>query len=219
MTLDSLPQPFLFEPCWSKINIGSTVDVVVQLTCVGSDLSLGLVLPSRSPCSITGLAPTGLSPCVTLFAASVGSTGERIDLQLSPASTVRSHGLPSVCDVLHLVEFCAGMGASSLGLQAAGFEQVCAVEWKPAFVELHKSIHPQVPVVAGNIGNTETLKAVHQKVPKAFSLMSGVSCQPFSRGGSGGGGNDERSSTFPATLRAAHLFQCPLLFIVWWWGK
>lgn len=214
MSLFGKSQPFLFEPCWEKTKSGQMIDVVVQLTCVGSDMSLGLMLPSRSPCSIIGLSPNGLSPCVTLFAATfVGSTGGRMDLQLSPASVVRAHGLPSVCDVLQVVEFCAGMGASSLGLQAAGFQQVCAVEWMPAFVKLHENIHPQVPVVPGNIGDTKVLIEVHKKVPKAFTLMSGVSCQPFSRGGSGGGGNDNRSSTFPSTLRAVHLFQCPVLFI------
>ena len=139
MSLFGKSQPFLFEPCWEKTKSGQMIDVVVQLTCVGSDMSLGLMLPSRSPCSIIGLSPNGLSPCVTLFAATfVGSTGGRMDLQLSPASVVRAHGLPSVCDVLQVVEFCAGMGASSLGLQAAGFQQVCAVEWMPAFVKLHE---------------------------------------------------------------------------------
>ena len=153
------------------------------------------------------------SPCLLLPLWVQQATGGRMDLQLSPASVVRAHGLPSVCDVLQVVEFCAGMGASSLGLQAAGFQQVCAVEWMPAFVKLHENIHPQVPVVPGNIGDTKVLIEVHKKVPKAFTLMSGVSCQPFSRGGSGGGGNDNRSSTFPSTLRAVHLFQCPVLFI------
>lgn len=213
MALDELPQPFLFEPFWRKTNVGETVDVVVHLNCVGSDMSLGFILPSRTPCRILGLAPTGLSPCITLFAVSVGSTGERVDLQLSPASSVRAHGLPSVCDVLKVVEFCAGMGASSIGLQAAGFQQVCAVEWMPALASLHQAIHPRVPVILGNIGDTKVLIDLHKKVPNAFSLMSGVSCQPFSRGGSGGGGNDTRSSTLPSTIRAVHLFQCPVLFI------
>lgn len=212
--METWAQPFVFEPCWTKCTRGQKVDVVIQLTCVGSDMSLGLVLPSKTPCSIVGLAPTGLTPCITLFAASVqGSTGVRMDLQLTPASVVRAHGLPSVCDVLQVVEFCAGMGASSLGLQAAGFQQACAVEWMPAFVKLHEAIHPQVPVVPGDISDTQVLIEVHHKVPKTFTLMSGVSCQPFSRGGSGGGGNDLRSSTFPATLRACHLFQCPVLII------
>ncbi len=176
-------------------------------------MSLGLVLPSRSPCRILGLPASGLSPCVTLFSVAVVSTGERIDLQLSPASSVRAHGLPSEVDLLQVVEFCAGMGASSIGLQAAGFRQVCAVEWQPLLANLHKTVHDGVPVVTGDIGCSCTLIKVHGEVPTAFTLMSGVSCQPFSRGGSGRGGDDPRSSTLPATIRACHLFQCPLLMI------
>lgn len=141
--METWAQPFVFEPCWTKCTRGQKVDVVIQLTCVGSDMSLGLVLPSKTPCSIVGLAPTGLTPCITLFAASVqGSTGVRMDLQLTPASVVRAHGLPSVCDVLQVVEFCAGMGASSLGLQAAGSSKLVPLSGcQPSLNSMKLSTH------------------------------------------------------------------------------
>ena len=46
-----------------------------------------------------------------------------------------------------------------------------------------------------------------------FCLVAGISCQPYSVGGSQGGSQDERSNTLPSTLRACHLFQCPLLIL------
>ena len=51
------------------------------------------------------------------------------------------------------------------------------------------------------------------KVEPPFTMMTGFSCQPYSSGGSQGGSSDERSSTVPATIRACHLCQCPLLIL------
>ena len=90
---------------------------------------------------------------------------------------------------------------------------MCSVEWRAPLAELHRACHPGIPVVFGDISDPSVLKEVAQRVEPPFTLMTGFSCQPYSSGGSQGGSNDDRSSTVPATVRACHLFQCPLMFL------
>ena len=111
------------------------------------------------------------------------------------------------------MEFCAGLGATSVGLAAAGFGLACSVEWRSPLASLHESVHPSVPMVVGDIGDLSCLKQVAALVDSPFCLVAGISCQPYSVGGSQGGSLDERSNTLPSTLRACHLFQCPLLIL------
>ena len=43
--------------------------------------------------------------------------------------------------------------------------------------------------------------------------MSGIACQPYSRGGSQQGGHDSRAASLPGTLRMLYLLQSPALII------
>lgn len=111
----------------------------------------------------------------------------------------------------NLVEMCAGLGASASGLVQAGFVHKCSMEWREPIAELHRRLHKHVPVIAGDIANVSLLKLVHQECQPPFTLAAGFSCQPFSQGGSQAGQFDDRSSTLPAIVKAAHLMQCPVL--------
>ena len=115
--------------------------------------------------------------------------------------------------LLRVVEFCSGLGASSIGLAKAGFFPVCGVEWQPALAQLFSTLHPSVPVVLGDICETTTIVEVSQQVEGPFTVMSGISCQPYSRGGAQAGGADKRASTLPATCRACYLLGVPLLIV------
>ena len=143
----------------------------------------------------------------------VDFTPPYVDLLLTDASEVVAHGLKPACEVFRSVEFCAGLGATGVGLAAAGFDLACSVEWRAPLASLHETVHPTVPVVLGDIGDLACLKQVASLVDPPFCLVAGISCQPYSVGGSQGGSQDERSNTLPSTLRACHLFQCPLLIL------
>ena len=182
----------LFEPQWANISTGTTIDVVVQIHCYGNDMSLATTVPNGRSCQICGSLP--LTDCpgrFTLFNAVVISTGP-LQLHIASPTVVRTHSLPSVTSLPALVEVCAGLGGSSIGLEFAGFKLCAALEWMPHLDALHQSMHPGVPVVVGDIGLSATLQ---------FTLMAGVSCQPYSRAGRAGGSLHPRSNTVPATCR------------------
>lgn len=168
----------LFEPQWAHVPTGTTIDVVVQVHCFGDGMSLASTIPSGRSCQIRGALPdpegTGR---FTLFQAVVIAT-EPLLLHIDSPTVVRSHSLPSASSLLSLVEVCAGLGGSSIGLEFAGFRLCAAVEWMPRLAALHQSVHPGVPVVVGDIGLSSTLGDLHAACPGPFTLMAGVSCQP-----------------------------------------
>ena len=203
----------LFEPKWSTTTIGTTVDVVVQVHCFGEDMSLATLVPSGCSCQIRGSLSAVNGPGrFTLFQAVVSSTDPLL-LQIGSPTVVRAHLLPSASSILSLVEVCAGLGGSSVGLEFAGFKLRAAMEWMPRLADLHQIMHPGVPVVVGDIGLSSALQTLHEVCPEPFTLMAGVSCQPYSRAGRAGGSSDPRSNTVPATCRICHLFQVPVLIM------
>ena len=185
MPWDSSPQPCLFEAYWPKVMDGSLHDVVLQLPYVGCDTSLALVIPSGASCTVRGLTQDhhDSSSLITVFQAVASTSGCGLEFQVSSSSRVVAHVPPSIDECSRLVEFCAGMGASAIGLVAAGLKHVCAIEWQKSLVELHQQVHQSVPVIHGDIGKTDTLVALSEQVQGSFALMAGVSCQPYSRGG------------------------------------
>ena len=53
--------------------------------------------------------------------------------------------------MLNLVELCAGVSCSSVGLTSAGFHHIGSVEWRPKLAKLHGTCHAGIPVITGDI--------------------------------------------------------------------
>jgi site-specific DNA-cytosine methylase len=106
-------------------------------------------------------------------------------------------------DFRNVLELCAGLGIGAMGFAAAGMTVVGACDWSAPFTQAFSEVHPGVPVVTGDIGDKETLKQLHSLHGRPTVMMSGFSCQPFSRGGRQLGALDARSDTLGKTLRAA----------------
>ena len=150
---------------------------------------------------------------LTVLGALVDFTPPYVDLLLTDASEVVAHGLKPACEVFVLWNFVLGWVPRGSVWLLWGFDLACSVEWRAPLASLHETVHPTVPVVLGDIGDLACLKQVASLVDPPFCLVAGISCQPYSVGGSQGGSQDERSNTLPSTLRACHLFQCPLLIL------
>ena len=204
----------LFEPNWLSLPVGSVCDIVCDLVCLGDPCSLAVLKPSGRPCRVIGLPPDASGTC-TLFRVSLADglrSGEPL-FRFLESSTLRVHQPLSSDHFLNLVEFCAGCGASSVGLTEVGFNHRVAVEWNEPMAKLHQRIHEKVPVITGDIGEVQTLIQLSKLCPEPFSLMAGVSCQPYSRGGSQAGGQDSRAQTVPSVSKAVYLLQIPLLIL------
>ena len=205
----------LFCPQWRQLERGTPVSVVVDGALFTTEMVIGVTLPDLQKVRIFGDVSSQVRGCrrLSVFSALVDFRPPFVDLLLTDASTVVAHGLGPMSDLFRLVELCAGVACSSVGFTAAGFKHVASVEWSQPLSRLHEACHPGVPVLNADVTDANCAQSILQLVDPPFSLMSGISCQPYSTGGSQGGSEDARASTLPATLKIGHLCQCPLIFI------
>lgn len=98
-------------------------------------------------------------------------------------------------------EICAGAGGQALGLEAAGFECVAAVELDRHACETLRTNRPHWNVIEADV------RAVDGTPYRGVDLLAGgVPCPPFSIAGKQLGSNDERD-LFPEAIRLAEEMQ------------
>ena len=205
----------LFEPVWSLHGPGDRVNVVLKEVIWHETAVLGVSIPGGQVVRVSGAVNPEAAgfPRLTVLAGSFVALSSLVDLTVDSVSSVLPHRPVLHEDVLNYVELCAGMGTSSFGFSKVGFRPRCAVEWQSSLVDLHCRVHPGVPVIHADVCDMSTVAKIHHVWPDPSLLMAGVSCQPYSRGGLGHGGDDVRASTFPAALRIMHLLQSPMLVV------
>ena len=205
----------LFIPDWQLCSSGDRISVVVDRLIWGAHTGLSRLTPSGRVVRINGLIPPeapGFAK-ITVMDAQFLTLTSILDLSLDERSTVLCHQPASADSLLNLVELCAGAGLSALGFKRAGFVHRAAVELRPSLASLHGSLHEGVPVICSDITQDSTACKIFAVCPEPCTLMAGVSCQPFSRGGLTKGDHDERSNTFPAAFRMQYLLQAPVLVV------
>lgn len=205
----------LFKPNWSCLTTGSKVSLVIDNLVWGNTAGLGKVVPGGEKVRVSGLIPAeafGVER-VTVIGGTFLSASPMVDLELDDSCDVLCHSPVLHEQLFNLVEVCAGVGLSSVGLVRAGFNHCCAVELQPKLAELHRMLHNTVPVVCADITDEAVASQVFKHCPHPGVVMAGVACQPYSRGGLQQGEDDSRSGTLPGTLRFVHLMQSPTLII------
>jgi DNA (cytosine-5)-methyltransferase 1 len=96
--------------------------------------------------------------------------------------------------ILHSIELCAGAGGQALGIEAAGFRHVAAVEIDPAACETLRHNRQEWNVVEQDI------RELSGSAFRGVDLLAGgVPCPPFSIAGRQLGAQDDRD-LFPAAL-------------------
>ena len=205
----------LFTPHWKTLSKGTTVSVVIDCLVNTDSLVMGTSVPDTQWVRLYGDINHQVRGCrrLSVLGAVFDSSCDFVDLLVTDTTVVVAHGLSPARDMCRFVELCAGISCSGVGLSAAGFEHIGSVEWRPPLAQLHAACHPGIPVITGDINEPSCIRDVLQKFQPPFSLMSGISCQPYSSGGSQGGSEDIRSNTLPATVRLCYLCQSPLLII------
>ena len=205
----------MFSPNWAQLSKGDIVSVVINGLVFTEEVVIGQSLPDNQPIRLFGDINEQVPgcKCMTVLGAEVAFKPPFVDLWLTESSMMLAHGLKPAVDLFQTVEFCSGIGATGVGLSAAGFSLACSVEWRAPLADVHETVHPTVPVVVGDIAELSCRKKVAALVDSPFCLAAGISCQPYSVGGAQGGSSDDRSNTLPSTIRACYLFQCPLLIL------
>ena len=204
----------LFCPNWKTTKIGELVSVVIHVESWTNEMCLGKVSPGEQLVRLLGF-PAEVSgfPVVTVIDARVSFASPFVDLHLHEGSHVFAHTLFDPHDILNMVDLCAGMSCASFGFRQAGFCPRVAVELQPALTTLHERVHPGVVMINDDVTDHKVAYKIREACPDIGSLMSGIACQPYSRGGSMGGALDSRSATLPAVLKIGHLLQVKLMFI------
>jgi hypothetical protein len=144
---------------------------------------------------------------ITVLGAKLLDKAPFLVFEAQHPSDVLYHRKGNRDDLYNIVELCCGIGIGALGFSEAGMKVVAACDWSQPFTEAHAAIHPQVPVVHGDIGDKAVIKQLHSIHGRPSVLMSGFSCQPFSTGGQQRGALDQRSNTLEQSLTVGHLLR------------
>ena len=190
------------EPCWSTVEVGQHIDVLLTLVIWGgSDPS------SRHLCKsavhqqfivVTGALSN--HPTHSLLGAEVTDVSKGIRL-LSEGATVLDHTVDAAANMYSVAEGCAGIGCLGVGLQSAGFQVVVSNDIQSAFCEFQK-MRGFENMVCGDVGDKTVIKAMHDASAAPVLLAGGFSCQPWSRLGDHQGCNDPRSKSLQGLLKA-----------------
>jgi len=104
------------------------------------------------------------------------------------------------------VEFCAGIGGTRAGLDAAGWECVLAVDHDPDAVLVHRLAH-------GAAVERDVTKISAEEVPQADIWVAGFPCQPFSSSGNKLGFGHKSGNVFEHIARLASECQPAILVL------
>ena len=100
-----------------------------------------------------------------------------------------------------VTELCAGIGAMSLGMEAAGCRVHLKNDIRVQFTDFLNS-DGFSNTVCGDISENATIFRIYEKHPQSSILTAGFSCQPWSRLGDSGKMQDVRSNTLSSALKA-----------------
>ena len=188
--------------------IGASANVVAEIVSV----SEGSVLARLWPCGrnarfLGDFDIPNQCQAITVFQGKLICKSPMPVFEVGGMDSVLCHRRCTRDDMWNMIELCAGIGVGTMGFNQAGIRTVCAADWSRPFTQAFQEIHPDIPVVTGDIGDSEVLKQLYRLHPEPAMLMCGFACQPFSAGGQQRGANDDRSLTLPKTLRAAVLLR------------
>ena len=126
----------MFSPNWSRLSKGDTISVVINGLVFTEEVVIGQSLPDNQPIRLYGEIDAQVRgcKCLTVLGAVVDFKPPFVDLLLTDLSMTLAHGLKPATDLFKTVEFCAGLGATGVGLAAAACREPGAWRGWPALV-------------------------------------------------------------------------------------
>lgn len=202
-------------PQWGALSVGDTISFVgktIVLDNGGKHLFRAMENPAIRVV-VEGELPK-MADVFTFLDVRVKSVEGLVCCQLIDAS----HALPiAPClgeDLRLVVELCSGMGAFSSVVPKLGGHVVAGVEqnecWRAMFQALHSG---DTSFIVGDIAGTQAIKQLHHQGATHATIMSGISCQPYSTAGDKKGLLDPRSQSLPKTLQTMWFLQSPICIL------
>jgi len=198
---------------WSQDTpLGSKVDLVADVISFSEGSALVSLVPGGPQAKIFGVQVPNDCSCLSVFDAKLLDKVPFLVFDVEP-SEVMYHKRGNRDDLFNIIELCSGIGVGAFGFLEAGMKVVAAADWSGPFTEAFTEIHPQVPIVHGDICDKEVVKKLRDLHGRPSVLMSGFSCQPFSAGGKQLGALDQRSNTLEQSLKIGHMLRSQVLVL------
>ena len=187
--------------------LGTKIDVVADLISHHDGGALTSLVPCGTKAKFFGVSIPSDCCCISVFDAKLLDKEPFLVFEVEDPTDVLYHKRGNRQDLYNIVELCSGIGIGAFGFIEAGMKVVAACDWSGPFTEAFSEIHPQTPVVHGDICNKDVVKKLHSLHGRPGILMSGFSCQPFSSGGQQLGALDSRSNTLEQSLKVGHMLR------------
>ena len=205
-------EPWFTVP--STLSFGDKSNIVVLVIAIDGQTVLGTLYPGNQRVRISGfLGHNQDVDSISIFGAKFGGMQGLPSFVIEEDSIVMTFPKITKSDLDVMVEFCAGMGISTIGFEKAGFTVAVANELRPKMAELYLQLHPSTAMVVGDFCCPEVIFKVWEKRPRSSIIFSGFACQPYSRGGKQLGVEDQRASTLRASLTGCFMLRCPVLIL------
>ena len=196
--------PLGLEPAWREVDIGHTVDVLLEVIVIGSN---GKHLCKSSLAKKFIVLQGNLPKCsfVAVLGAKVLHKEGGFRLLLEGAHVM--HFGPADDSIFdHAVEGCSGIGCLGAGLESLGMTIKASAD-QSAFMCDFMLRNGRTGVVHGNIGDRSTIFRMWEACPQSALLAGGFSCQPWSMLGDQKKSDDGRASSLVFLLRCAYFLR------------
>ena len=200
-------------PEWSNLQHGDSVSFVGQVLIAGVDRCIFTTMdrPVRKVVMLGSLPD--VCQCWVILQAKVRDASE-LTIEVGGATTLHKVEPCAAHKLDQVVELCCGLGAFSSITHHLGMKVVAGVDLNDKWAPLFKSLHgEEAEFIHGSCGDLEVVRRLLSLNCLHSILLSGISCQPFSRAGDQRGLRDPRSISLPHTLRTAWYLQCPVVVL------
>ena len=202
-----------YEPTLWPLPEGARVNIVAQVTMRddtsgGGHWCQGVVTGQRFRLKATLPELLGC-PKVTILNAAKSYFCWPI-LTVDSKAEVLVHPPKSQEDMMTLIETCAGLGGLGAGAEFAGWKIAAQNDCNPKFTA-HQEKVSNATIITGDIGQMDTVSALHKANSRSSAIAFGFACQPYSKLGDRREGQDPRSESLPSSLYAAFLLQKDLV--------
>ena len=145
---------------------GTSVSMVVDAMVHTTDIVVEVTIVDNRKMRIFGGISQQVMGCrrLTLLDVLLDFSPVCLDFLVTDVSVVVAHGLSPATSAFRVVELCAGIACSGLGLSEVGFSHLASMEWRQPLADLHAVCHYGVPVFVSDITSPTCAKHIQSTV-------------------------------------------------------